>query len=409
MGGGRSAGRTAKMSDLEYGRSLVPFGKLMGTVWLAFLAYPVFGLLRSDLSPAWLAAAVTGLSIFVVLYLRLVFSGPLLRASAEDIRSRRIGLACLVALALALNLVFGEGGYWLGLFLFCSAVTVVALPAKTAVAVVAGVTATTAAVGWAVEAGAVDTGTLALLAGLIGISQIGYARLLLTVAELRAAREELARLAVSEERLRFARDLHDLLGHSLSLITLKSELAGRLLPDAPEKAADEVRDVERVAREALREVRAAVSGYRAPTLSSELAGAREMLSAAGIRCRIEKEAGHLAPSVDAVLAWTVREGVTNVIRHSRARNCEIRIRQEAGAVHAEVLDDGRGPDEDGTDPSPAGSGLSGLAERVAASDGRLETCPNPAGGFRLAVALPVDADSEAPAVAPGGGVGGTGR
>ena len=407
MGGERSAGRTAGMSDLEYGRSLVPFSRVMGTVWVVFLLFPVFGLVGSAVSVAWLAAAVLGLAIFLALYLRLVFSGRILRPSAEDIRARRAGLACLVALALVLNLVYGEGDHWLGLFLFCSAVTVVALPTRVAIAAVGGLAATTAVVGWAVGASTPETGTLVLLAGLVGLSQIGYARILLTVAELRAAREELAHLAVAKERLRFARDLHDLLGHSLSLITLKSELAGRLLPDAPEKAAGEVRDVERVAREALREVREAVSGYRKPILRSELDGAREMLSAAGIRCRVEEEAGELPPAVDAVLAWTVREGVTNVIRHSRARRCELRVTREAGSVRAEVLDDGRGRTGDGD--ATSGTGLSGLAERVAASGGRLGAGPNPEGGFGLTVTLPVGSDAGEPAVAFGEGVGGAGR
>ena len=125
------------------------------------------------------------------------------------------------------------------------------------------------------------------------------------VGELRAAREEISRLAIAEERLRFARDLHDLLGHSLSLITLKSELAGRLLAADSEKAAAEVHDIEGVARRAPREVREAVAGYRRPVLDEELAEAREMLEAAGIECRIENEAGVAPNATDAVLTWAI--------------------------------------------------------------------------------------------------------
>ena len=195
---------------------------------------------------------------------------------------------------------------------------------------------------------------------------------------------------MAEERLRFARDLHDLLGHSLSLITLKSELAGRLLPAAPERAASEVHDIEGVARQALREVREAVTGYRQPALAEELESAREMLEAAGIRCRIENGAGTLPGTTDAVLAWAVREGVTNVIRHSGARSCEILVSRDGREIRAEITDDGRGSSPG---PDGAGSGLSGLAERVAARGGESEAGPLAEGGFSLRVSLPLRGDA----------------
>ena len=161
-------------------------------------------------------------------------------------------------------------------------------------------------------------------------------------AELTEARAELARTAVAQERERFARDLHDLLGHTLSVIALKAELAGRLLPDRPEQAATEVHEVEQVARAALGEVRQAVSGYRQPTLDGELAGARMALSAAGIRAEVERAPVTLDPEVEAVLAWAVREGATNVIRHSGAKRCTVRISAGLADAGVEVIDDGRG-------------------------------------------------------------------
>jgi two-component system sensor histidine kinase DesK len=238
---------------------------------------------------------------------------------------------------------------------------------------------------------------LALPTAAIGLWATAFVRQVAAVADLRSAREELARMAVSEERLRFARDLHDLLGHSLSLITLKSELAGRLLPDKPEKAEAEVHDIEEVARQALGEVREAVAGYRQPTLEEELAGAGEMLEAAGIACRIENEAGMLPNAVDAVLAWAVREGTTNVIRHSRARHCRILLAREGEEVYAEITDDGEG--YQGESGGEAGSGLSGLYERVANLAGHVEAGSQPDGGFRLHVSLPTTGEakvSEAP-------------
>jgi Histidine kinase len=137
------------------------------------------------------------------------------------------------------------------------------------------------------------------------------------VATLRQTRAELARIAVSEERLRIARDLHDLLGHSLSLIALKAELSRRLISTDTERAGREIAELEAVARQSLSDVRGAVAGYRQPDLASELAAARQLLTAAGIACRIAAPQGlDLPAGVDAVLAWTVREGVTNVVRHS---------------------------------------------------------------------------------------------
>jgi two-component system sensor histidine kinase DesK len=226
---------------------------------------------------------------------------------------------------------------------------------------------------------------LALPTAAIGLWATAFVRQVAAVAELRSAREELARLAVNEERLRFARDLHDLLGHSLSLITLTSELTGRLLPNEPEKAEAEVQDIEEVALHALREVREAVAGYRSPTLDEELAGAAEMLGASGIDCRIENEAGLLPKEIDGVLAWAVREGTTNVIRHSKAQNCRKILAREEDKCYAEITDDGRG----GTNEETSGSGLSGLAERVAGfGDGEFEAGLLPGGGFRLRVDLP---------------------
>ena len=200
---------------------------------------------------------------------------------------------------------------------------------------------------------------------------------------------------MAAERERFARDLHDLLGHSLSVIAIKAELAGRLLPDRQGEAAAEVADVEQVARQALREVRQAVSGYRRPTLEGELEGARTALSAAGIDADFERSPVSLDPEIEAVLAWTVREGATNVIRHSGARHCRVKVRAGLADAAVEVLDDGAGPA--GTDGLPdgaalngrAGNGIAGLAERAERLRGRIEAGRLPEGaGFRLAVSVP---------------------
>jgi two-component system sensor histidine kinase DesK len=231
---------------------------------------------------------------------------------------------------------------------------------------------------------------LVLLVRGLGLDMIGFVRLSDALRELQGAREQLARQAVIEERLRMARDLHDLLGHTLSLITLKSELAGRLLEKDPHTATQEIHEVERVARQALRDVREAVAGYRQHSLRGELDASRQILEAAGIECTIEYEAQSLPPHTDAVLGWVVREGVTNVIRHSRAKHCLIHIYSSDDTVRAEISNDGDTRKESTT--VEWGSGLSGLAERVANEGGQLEarTGSMPDGpGFRLQVEIPM--------------------
>jgi two-component system sensor histidine kinase DesK len=209
--------------------------------------------------------------------------------------------------------------------------------------------------------------------------------------QLREARKELAELAVAEERERFARDLHDLLGHSLSVIALKAELAGRLLPERVDEAATEIAELESVARSALTEVRDAVSGYRQPTLDGELEGARMALSAAGIDTAVVRAPGKLDPTVESVLAWAVREGATNVIRHSRARRCTVRISSGSEDAAVEVVDDGAGPVVSGVNGNGDGHGLEGLAERARLMGGGVEAGARPGGGYRLAVRVPLPA------------------
>jgi len=223
---------------------------------------------------------------------------------------------------------------------------------------------------------------------LFGGSAMGLRYLLSTLAALRAARTEIVQHATDKERARISRDLHDLLGNSLSLITLKGELATRLLPEgAP--GLDEVRDMLSLSREALRQVREAVSGYRQPTLSTELTAARVALEAGGVEVDIKQDVGALNRETEAVLGWVVREATTNVIRHSGAKRCRITFSRDPAHVQVDIVNDGwRVPQ------APAGNGLRGLAERLAAVGGEVEATAQPDGGFRLraTVPTPVSAD-----------------
>lgn len=208
----------------------------------------------------------------------------------------------MIGLIVVLILLVPNGEmWWFGMHAIVAAG--LALPPLLAAGMTGGLVGLAATSAW-LATGRFDVVLLLQLA--FGAGATAIRQLTITVGQLRAAREELARLAVTEERLRFARDLHDLLGHSLSVIVLESELAGRLLPAAPERAAAEVGDVERTAREALRQVRAAVAGYRQPNLKGELAAARELLPAAGIAARLALSEGtvrnHLSVAIQKLAA-----------------------------------------------------------------------------------------------------------
>lgn len=232
--------------------------------------------------------------------------------------------------------------------------------------------------------GVPDWGSAMVLVTLtVGLSALSA--LIMTVGELRSTQDRMARLAVAEERSRLARDLHDVLGHSLTTITVKAGLARRVLESQAslERAISEVRDVEDLARQAMADVRATVSGYRTASLPAELAGARAALSAAGIVADLPQAVDHVPTALREPFAYVIREGVTNVIRHSQAQRCEVRL----GDTWLEVRDDGRAAAEVvcASREGGGGHGLGGLAERVGAVGGRLTAAPMPEGGFLLRV------------------------
>jgi two-component system sensor histidine kinase DesK len=185
-------------------------------------------------------------------------------------------------------------------------------------------------------------------------------------AEIRLSQEEVRQMAQVAERERISRDLHDLLGHTLSIITLKAELAGRLVARDPARAAAEIREVEQVSRAALAEVREAIAGMRTRGLAGELEYARIALKAAGVELTVDGTPPKLPPANEAVLAMVVREAVTNVIRHAHASRCRIAIRNKDGEAFVEVHDDGRGG------KPVAGGGIEGMRTRLASVGGRLE-------------------------------------
>jgi two-component system sensor histidine kinase DesK len=210
-------------------------------------------------------------------------------------------------------------------------------------------------------------------------------RLIAVIGALRETRGELAAAAVAEERLRFSRDLHDLLGHTLSVMVVKAQAVRRVVERNPAVAAEQAADIETVGRQALKEVREAVTGYRGRGLVAELDAARTALADATIEATVRRAGPSLPPEADALLGWAVREGVTNVIRHSGARRCEIDVRHDGAVATVEICDDGTGGEPAGT----AGHGLRGLTERMAAVGGMLTAGRRMDGGFRLTASVPL--------------------
>ena len=363
--------------------------RLFSLMWLFFLIFPITGLLHAHPAVGQLLVILIGMAGIVTLYLWLMLRRPF-PSGALAPSARWLPLALLILLvACVLFLTKTESADWYWFFTFAGLAAGVAFPARHAAWAVVGLIVVAAGVGGAFDW--LQAARVVVVVAALGFGMIGVGHLIRTIHALRAARAEIARLAVAEERLRFARDLHDLLGHSLSTIAIKTALAHRLLPDAPERAMHELADVQTVTQEALKEVRDAVTGYRQPMLATELANAREILAAAGIACQCEDAACALPAAIASVLAWTVREGVTNIVRHSRAQHVTITIHRESDTVHADISDDGEG-DATARSASPGtatGSGLRGLAERAAALGGQIEAHARPNGGFRLAVTLPI--------------------
>jgi two-component system sensor histidine kinase DesK len=347
-------------------------------VWLAFILFPAVNAVAQHGTPIHHALTIAGAVAFVLVYIALVL---IWRRRFAD---RMLPALFVLLIAVATALTIGDGGGWAFLFTYCAACAGLisrrfGFAGVIFCCVMAGVTSAVSGAG-----GGQVIGYVASSAG-IGFLLLVMRDLRIRNDQLSDARAELARLAVAAERERFARDLHDLLGHSLSLIALKTELAARLLRDQPDEAARELGDAENAARKALSEVREAVSGYRRPTLDGELAGARMALAAAGIELVVHPGGGTLDPDAEGVLAWAVREGVTNVIRHSHARSCTVSVLTDAARATVEVADDGLGS---AAANGHRGSGLAGLEGRARDMGGVVEAGSRPGGGFRLLVTVP---------------------
>ncbi|WP_067441847.1 sensor histidine kinase [Nocardioides jensenii] len=351
------------------------WGTVFAAIWLFYLADPFeVALDRRDETAGWVA--IVALVLFAVLYLvafQWIRTRRLLRSTGQPVA---IGLSLLVVeVVLALGICVAIGQHGATTVVYLAVLSVFCLPPRAGmgVALALGMSAYAAGLflpGWQEDRGLLF-GALAATLATWGIRNV-----IRRNADLIAAREENARLAVADERNRFARDLHDILGHSLTVITVKAELAQRLIDVDLDRTRTELADLERLSRDALSDVRRAVEGYRDLTLPGELARARNALATAGIAHELPNSAEQVPGDLRELFAWTVREGVTNVIRHSAARSCRVTL----DAASVEIADDGRGPISD-----TVGNGLRGLRERASGVGATVWTEAPADGGFVLRV------------------------
>jgi two-component system sensor histidine kinase DesK len=360
----------------QYVQDRARWGRLAGAgIWLIFLGGPFGELLqRDDDWREW--AGLAALALFIVIYL-----AGLAQVRGFALNTTHIAPEWyLIALLLLTGVVIlGAGDQGMTCLVFVAALSVATLPRwaslGTVVVLAGGITLAGAVVdGWSAHG---NNLAVVLAATAVWSFRLAWQR----QAKLVEAERDLSELAVEEERARIARDLHDILGHSLTVISVKAELAERLFDDDPVRARAELEDLQRLSRDALADVRSTAQGIRGISLPGEIASARMALESAGIEPLLPTVADEVPSRWRELFAWTLREGVTNVIRHSEASRCEV----ELDAERIRVTDDGRGlcPDDAG------GNGLEGLRQRARLAGATVTTSPGPGDrGFSLTVSVP---------------------
>lgn len=355
------------------------------TVFTGFCLIALINVLALPVGPIAIAAAV--LCMVALLSLHMVqirwSEAPKRPWYAQLVLAAQ---ACLVYLPLP----FFEQA-WIALPGFLAGSVLLALPGKLAWFTVAGVVASTMVAQSALSEDTIAVAHATLSTFITGLIVYGLSRLQSLIRELHNARQRLAEAAVARERLRFARDLHDILGHKLSAITLKTELAHKLVARHPQQARDELVDILESSRQALTDVRSVARGYRELSFDEECRSVRSVLTAAGVTPHMRTTDDELPTRIGTVLATVLREGVTNVLRHSRAEHCDIDVRHEHDLVTVAIENDGVAHDRPSAG-AHSGSGLGTLTDRVAALGGTLTADYVDGPRFRLAVELPAPPD-----------------
>jgi two-component system sensor histidine kinase DesK len=344
--------------------------RAINLIWLVYSGFFILQPLQSGSRRDWLVLAAV-YPCFLAIYLSFIWS-----------RSQRRRALLLLAMA-----ILGAAYYPMNpsaggtIFIYVAAFMPFAT-ASFALATGTIITATlaSAAEGILLHLNPWTWGTLALIAASIGTGNLFGALRMAANQRLLVAQEQIEHLAKIAERERIARDLHDVLGHTLSVVVLKSELAGKLMSSDAKRAQQEIAEVEQIARQALSEVREAVRGYRAEGLAAEIARARRALDAAGVRLDYQGESVLLTPAHESVLSLVLREAVTNILRHAGATSCTLELAADSQGTRLSVRDDGRGA------VRSEGNGLRGMRERVEALGGRVDI--DSSEGTRLRVYIP---------------------
>ena len=346
-----------RMSTQDGGRALrhMPFAMMIHLIWL-FL-WPL--LARASFVEVILPTLLS-VPVFIWLYLSTYFSGGSVAV--------RLGyIAGIFALGLAVAVVNLSS---LAYFIFAFFAIVYLLPTRTSVWLIGGSVAVFVVEVFLLGHGPTTVLSVAVPCAIMGVVAVYTSRITFAQVALRRSNEEITRLATLAERERIGRDLHDSLGHTLSVVALKSELARKLIDRDLNAARDEIAEVERVARDALTQVRAAISGIRSTALNTEIAAATALLEAQGLKVRCESTDVTLPLDRETALALSLREATTNVRRHARASGVVIRVKEEPAEVLVEVSDDGRGG------RIVPGNGLNGMRERLESVGGTLRLTSN---------------------------------
>jgi two-component system sensor histidine kinase DesK len=357
-------------------------GMLFAAIWL----YPLIGTARDiarGLYPyPWLAGI--GLAIFAGLYLFTIILG-FARSEVRPPLWHQVVLWSLAVLTFALAAWYadepGNGAIGLTIYVAVAGAAIYRIPGGGFWAL--GVVAVTYLIGWANGVPRGDLGGYAFSTIMSSALVLVVTSMIALIRELRATRQALADAAVEQERLRFARDLHDLLGHTLSLIVVKAEVARRLADRDPAATAQAAGEIEEIGRRALADVREAVSGYRVRGFADELRDATATLADAGVAATVSPVPSTLPADVDNAFAWVIREATTNIIRHSGATACTVTINEDGDAHTLRIADNGRGGNVGVT-----GFGLRGLRERLEAIGGTLTTLAQH--GFTVVATVPAE-------------------
>lgn len=341
-------------------------------LWLAYLALYFVTWIGNPPDTSDLIWSAIGLSAFLVLYIW-----------ASRLRGRILIVPAVAILLIGFALA-PTGGNWSVLSIYAVAVAAELRPAREGGALICALLAASIAfAGW-LGVPWFFVALLTLFALMVAISKMSGIALGEKQSQLLMAQDEVRRLSRETERERIARDLHDLLGRTLTLVALKADLAARLVVDDAQAARDEMRDVAKAARDSLADVRAAVAGMTTAGLRREVEASRSALETAGIACDIVGDIGDVSAADGAVLAMALRESVTNVIRHAEAQSCIIRLVADTRSVNLTVIDDGRGGH------FREGSGIAGMRSRLSAAGGQFEIAAT-AEGTTVCAAVPVRA------------------